>query len=58
MTLAMLIEEQRKEGFAIGYAEGRLKILKKLVQTGKLTIPKAAEYAGLSEEVFKQQAML
>lgn len=58
MTLALEIEQKVAEGAAKAKAEGKLEMLQELVQKGMITIKDAAGMIGLSEEVFRQQAML
>lgn len=50
--------EGRAEGLAEGEAKGKLDLLKDMVRDGILTIKDAAKRAGLSEELFRKQAML
>ena len=62
MTLALELERQWAEGEAKGradgLAQGKLEMLKELVQKGMLTIKDAAGMIGLSEELFRKQEML
>ena len=62
MTLALEMErkwaEALSEGEARGEVKGKIEMLKELVRDGILTIKDAAKRAGLSEELFRKQAML
>lgn len=50
--------EGKREGRLEGRLEGRIELLKDMVRDGLLTIKEAAQRAGISEELFKQKAML
>ena len=50
--------EGRAEGLVKGRAEGQAEMLKSLVQKGVISIAVAAEELGVTEDAFKQMAML
>ena len=54
---AILIDEMIEKGYRKGLRKGSLRILYKLFNDGELTLARAAEVAGKSEDEFQREAV-